>query len=188
MNVTETQLPGVLIFEPRVFKDDRGYFFESFHGARFSEMGIEVRFVQDNVSFSSRRVLRGLHYQLGSPQCKLVMALSGEIFDVAVDIRRGSPTFGRWTGSVLSSENHLQMLVPIGFAHGFCVLSETATVLYKCTDYYVPKEERGIRWDDPRLAIEWPCSEPIVSEKDRLNPTLESVAAKDLPGLGSPDL
>jgi dTDP-4-dehydrorhamnose 3,5-epimerase len=181
VKVTPTNIPDVRIIEPRVFKDDRGYFFETFHAERFGEQSLPHEFVQDNVSFSARNVIRGLHYQLGQPQGKLVMALSGEIFDVAVDIRRDSPTFGRWAGIILSAENARQLYIPEGFAHGFCVLSETARVYYKCTDLYAPKEERGIVWNDPSLQIAWPVASPILSDKDRAYPYLAEVEETDLP-------
>jgi dTDP-4-dehydrorhamnose 3,5-epimerase len=181
MNITETNLPGVLLIEPRLFTDNRGLFLETYHAERYLARNIGSRFVQDNLSFSGRGVLRGLHYQLGKPQGKLVMALQGEVYDVAVDIRKGSPTFGRWVGAVLSSKDYRQIYIPEGFAHGFCVLSETASVLYKCTDFYAPAEERGLRWDDPRLAIDWPVPDPVLSEKDGVYPTLETIPSNDLP-------
>ena len=181
MKITETNLPGVLLIEPRLFTDNRGLFLETYHAERYLAHHIGSRFVQDNLSFSERGVLRGLHYQLGKPQGKLVMALQGEVYDVAVDIRRGSPTFGQWVGTVLSSKNYRQIYIPEGFAHGFCVLSETASVLYKCTDFYAPAEERGLRWDDPRLAIDWPVPHPVLSEKDGVYPTLETIPSNDLP-------
>ncbi|NTV41839.1 MAG: dTDP-4-dehydrorhamnose 3,5-epimerase [Syntrophobacteraceae bacterium] len=181
MKITETNLPGVLLIEPRLFTDNRGLFLETYHAERYLAHHIGSRFVQDNLSFSERGVLRGLHYQLGKPQGKLVMALQGEVYDVAVDIRRGSPTFGRWVGTVLSSKDYRQIYIPEGFAHGFCVLSETASVLYKCTDFYAPAEERGLRWDDPRLAIDWPVPDPVLSEKDGVYPTLETIPSNDLP-------
>jgi dTDP-4-dehydrorhamnose 3,5-epimerase len=179
--VTSTDIPEVLLIKPRIFSDNRGHFFESYHVGRYLENGIPARFVQDNISRSKRNVVRGLHYQIGRPQGKLVMVVEGRIFDVAVDLRRGSPTFGRWVGVELSSENCLQIYIPEGFAHGFCTLSETAAVLYKCTDYYAPGEERTIRWDDPALSISWPVFEPILSEKDRSALTLSSMSPKDLP-------
>jgi dTDP-4-dehydrorhamnose 3,5-epimerase len=175
-------LPEVVIIEPKVFGDPRGYFLETYQAARYKEHGVPADFVQDNISCSRKGVLRGLHYQLGRPQGKLVWAIQGEIFDVAVDVRKGSPTFGTWTGMVLSSDNHLQVYVPEGFAHGFCVLSETAIVGYKCTDYYAPQEERGIRWDDPNLAISWPISSPLLSDKDGSYPYLGDMPDEDLPG------
>ena len=174
-------VPEVLIVEPDVHGDGRGYFLETYRAQRYAEQGLPDTFVQDNLSFSRKGVLRGLHYQLGRPQGKLVWVLQGEVFDVAVDIRRGSPTFGRWVSATLSSADHRQLYVPEGFAHGFCVLSETALFTYKCTDYYAPEEERGIRWDDPALGIDWPVAEPIVSDKDRAYPALENVPEGDLP-------
>lgn len=176
-------LPEVLIVELDVHGDRRGYFVETYRAEVYAQHGIPTNFVQDNLSFSQQGVLRGLHYQLGRPQGKLVWVLQGEVFDVAVDIRRGAPTFGRWAGMTLSSEDYRQVYIPQGFAHGFCVLSETALFAYKCTDYYVPEQERGIRWDDPSLAIDWPVAEPIVSDKDRAYPTLEDVPEGDLPVL-----
>jgi len=163
----ETKLKGVVLIEPDVFNDPRGYFLETYHAGKYAGGGIAGPFVQDNFSHSIRGTLRGLHYQLKRAQGKLVMALEGRVFDVAVDIRRGSPTFGQWVGVELSGENKRQLYIPPGFAHGFCVLSETADVLYKCTDIYFPKDERGIIWDDPTLAIAWPIAEPLVSQKDR---------------------
>jgi dTDP-4-dehydrorhamnose 3,5-epimerase len=174
-------LPEVLLLEPRVHRDGRGYFLEIFQSERYGAEGVKNPFVQDNVSYSMRDVIRGLHYQLGRPQAKLVMAVHGEIFDVVVDIRRGSPTFGRWSGAILSGEEGQQIYVPKGFAHGFGVMSESAAVLYKCTDYYAPAEERGIRWDDPGLGIQWPVDAPIVSDKDRAYPFLAQMRSEDLP-------
>ena len=153
----------VVIIEPKIIRDHRGFFLEIYRENTYRESGIPDRFVQDNYSYSTKHVLRGLHYQLGKPQGKLVWAAQGEIFDVAVDIRKGSPTFGKWEGQWLSDENQRQLYIPPGFAHGFCVTSEYAVVIYKCTRYYAPKEERGVRWDDPRLAIGWPLREPIMS-------------------------
>lgn len=168
MKVSTTALPGVLVIEPKVFDDARGSFFESYNLRAFdAAAGSHICFVQDNHSTSARHVVRGLHYQLGRPQGKLVRVVSGEIFDVAVDLRRSSPTFGRWEGFVLNDENRKQVWLPEGFAHGFLVLSETANVIYKTTDYYVPECERTIRWDDPALGIAWPhSSAPILSAKD----------------------
>lgn len=180
MIITNTTLPGVLLIAPRLFKDQRGHFLETYQAQRYSEYGIPDEFVQDNLSCSLRRVLRGLHYQLGRPQGKLVMVADGEIYDVAVDIRKGSSTFGKWVGSNLSSDNYQQIYIPQGFAHGFCVISERATVIYKCTDYYAPSEERGIRWDDPALAITWPVSDPIVSDKDQAYPFLAELPPDQL--------
>lgn len=184
MKIVPTRIPEVLMIEPRIFADQRGHFLEIFHAERYLKERIGTEFVQDNLSCSSQGVLRGLHYQLGRPQGKLVMAVVGEIFDVVVDIRRGSPTFGHWTGLVLSAQNYCQLYVPEGFAHGFCVVSETATVLYKCTDFYAPAEERGIRWDDPGLAISWPVTHPLLSEKDTIYPALADVAGDQLPSFG----
>jgi dTDP-4-dehydrorhamnose 3,5-epimerase len=168
MNASPTAIPDVVVIEPRVFGDARGFFYESFNQTRFDEaIGRETRFVQDNHSRSGRGVLRGLHYQIRQPQGKLVRVVVGEVFDVAVDLRRRSPTFGRWVGEILSAENKRELWVPEGFAHGFVVLSETAEFLYKTTDYWFPEHERCIRWDDPTLAIDWRFSgTPIVSEKD----------------------
>lgn len=169
MKVIASELPEVLILEPRVFGDDRGFFYESFNARAFSEAtGLNRAFVQDNHSRSQRGVLRGLHYQLQQAQGKLVRVTAGEVYDVAVDIRRSSPTFGQWTGVHLSAENRRQLWLPEGFAHGFLVLSEVAEVLYKTTDYYAPAHERCIRWDDPSLAIDWPLdSAPQLSAKDQ---------------------
>lgn len=184
MKVIETDLPGVLIIEPVVHGDSRGFFLESWHARRYAEFGLPDSFVQDNHSRSSQGVLRGLHYQLQQPQGKLVRVASGEVFDVAVDIRRGSPTFGRWTSVVLSEENHRQFYVPPGFAHGFCVLSKTADFLYKCTDYYAPEDERGVRWDDPEIGIEWPGMTFTLSDKDRQNARLSELD-EELPLFGN---
>lgn len=169
MKIVETQLAGVVIIEPQVFGDDRGWFMEAFNAEKFAETtGCTKPFVQDNQSKSSKGVLRGLHYQLGAhPQDKLVRCVAGEIYDVAVDIRQGSPTFGQWVGETLSAENKRQLWVPVGFAHGFVVTSETAEVLYKVTDVYDPAGERSIRWDDSDVGIDWPLSEPPnLSGKD----------------------
>ncbi len=163
-----TSLPGVLVLEPRVFGDERGFFLESYNERAFVELGIEARFVQDNHSSSRRCVLRGLHYQIQQTQGKLVRAVEGEILDVAVDVRRSSPTFGGWEAVILSSENKRMLWIPQGFAHGFHVLSETAQVLYKATDYYAPEHERTVMWNDPNLKIDWKLNgEPIVSAKDQ---------------------
>jgi dTDP-4-dehydrorhamnose 3,5-epimerase len=169
MKARRLALPDVILFEPSVFGDDRGFFFESFNQAKFEEgVGRRVAFVQDNHSRSVQRVLRGLHYQIRQPQGKLVRVVAGAVFDVAVDIRRSSPTFGRWVGEVLSAENKRQLWMPEGFAHGFVVLSDTAECLYKATDYYAPQHERCIIWDDPTIGIKWPIDgTPILSGKDR---------------------
>jgi len=184
MKCTESQLPGVLLIEPDIFRDERGFFMESYHRTRYSEAGIGSVFVQDNRSHSRRGILRGLHYQLEHGQGKLIYAVTGEIFDVAVDIRLGSPTFGRWVGDYLSAENGRQIFVPKGFAHGFCVLSETADVVYKCTDFYVPGDEYGILWSDPAIGIAWPCEEVTVSEKDSRNLEIANVKEELLPKYG----
>jgi dTDP-4-dehydrorhamnose 3,5-epimerase len=168
MEVSKTKLDGVLLLRPKVFGDDRGFFYESYNERVAAECGIDFRFVQDNQSRSRKNVLRGLHYQIGQPQGKLVRAIVGEIFDVAVDLRRGSGTFGKWLGQILSAENKEMLWIPPGFAHGYVVVSEWAEVLYKATDYYAPQLERSIRWDDPDLAIEWPHqSELTLSAKDQ---------------------
>jgi len=169
MQVVTTALPDVLILEPKVFGDERGFFFESFNARRFAEAtGLHPEFVQDNHSRSAKGVLRGLHYQVQQAQGKLVRVTAGEVFDVAVDLRRSSPTFGQWVGVHLSAENKRQLWVPEGFAHGFVVLSEFAEFLYKTTDYYAPEHERSIRWDDPTLAIDWPLTDaPQLSAKDQ---------------------
>ena len=181
MKILETSIPEVILIEPKVFGDQRGFFLETFQVERYRDVGINLPFVQDNHSRSGQGVLRGLHFQLNFPQGKLVQAARGEIFDVAVDIRIGSPTFGRWFGTVLSDANHLQMYIPPGFAHGFCVLSETADFMYKCTDYYHPEDEGGIAWDDPGIGIAWPVDAPLLSAKDRQNPRLSDIPAEKLP-------
>ncbi|KAI9130485.1 dTDP-4-dehydrorhamnose 3,5-epimerase [Acaryochloris sp. CCMEE 5410] len=175
MNVIETPLPGVLVIEPRVFSDQRGFFLETYHRQRYTASGIDEVFVQDNHSRSAHGTLRGLHFQLKSPQGKLVRVSAGEVFDVAVDIRRGSPYFGQWFGEYLSSENNKQMYVPPGFAHGFCVLSEMADFMYKCSDFYDPTDEQGVAWDDPALAIDWPIDQPILSQKDAALPNMSEL-------------
>jgi dTDP-4-dehydrorhamnose 3,5-epimerase len=166
MRFIATELPGLVVVEPQVFGDDRGFFMETFHRPKFAGAGIDVEFVQDNHSSSRFGVLRGLHYQLTRPQGKLVRAVRGAIFDLAVDMRRHSPTFGRWFACELSEANRRQLYVPPGFAHGFCVTSELAEVIYKCTDVYLPNDERTVLWNDPTLAIRWPISEPTISAKD----------------------
>ncbi len=170
MSVVRTDLPDVLVFEPKVFPDARGHFLESYNRQRFNEAtGLEVEFVQDNQSFSVRNVLRGLHYQIRQPQGKLVQVLVGEIYDVVVDLRRRSPTFGKWTALHLSSATHRMLWVPVGFAHGFLVLSEHALVQYKVTDFYAPAHERTLHWGDPDLGIQWPLAgNPVVNQKDAL--------------------
>ena len=169
MNIVNTELPEVLIIEPKVFGDDRGFFFESFNARTFATTtGLKPNFVQDNHSRSARNVLRGLHYQIRQPQGKLVRVVVGEVFDVAVDLRKSSPNFGKWTGALLSAENKRMMWVPEGFAHGFLVLSDSADFLYKATDYYAPEHERCIVWSDPEIGITWPIAgDPIVAAKDK---------------------
>jgi len=169
MKATPLAIPEVVLFEPKVFADRRGFFFESFHQQRFeTAVGRPVRFVQDNHSCSEQHVLRGLHYQIRQPQGKLVRVIQGSVFDVAVDLRQSAPTFGQWVGEVLSADNKKQMWIPEGFAHGFLVLSDCAEFLYKTTDYYAPDGERTLRWDDPTLAIAWPLTEsPLLSAKDQ---------------------
>ena len=168
MRLRPTELPDVIVVEPTVFDDPRGFFMETWHAEKFRAAGLDRAFVQDNHSGSVRHALRGLHYQMGRPQGKLVRVVVGEIFDVAVDLRRSSPTFGRWTGMALSAANRLQLWVPEGFAHGYYVVSERAEVIYKCTDVYVPEEERTLRWDDPDVAVAWPLGTqpPLLSAKD----------------------
>lgn len=178
MKVTETRLEGVFIIDPVVNKDSRGSFKEIWHRERYASAGLPVQFVQDNISVSTKGVVRGLHYQLPRPQGKLISVLSGEIFDVAVDIRAGSPTFGSWVSSVLSSKNHRQIYVPEGFAHGFMALTDGASVLYRCTDYYEAGAGRGIRYDDPDIGIEWPSFKPILSEADARAPWLKDITHK----------
>jgi dTDP-4-dehydrorhamnose 3,5-epimerase len=180
MKFTPTDLPGVLLLDSRVFRDGRGFFVETFSTAGIRGSGIPDAFAQDNHSRSVYGVLRGLHYQLVRPQGKLVHVARGRIFDVAVDIRRGSPTFARWVGMELSDENLLSLWIPPGFAHGFCVLSDVADVIYKCTTLYDAADDRGIAWDDREIGIEWPVESPLVSEKDSAHPTL-SAAGNLLP-------
>jgi len=185
MNVRPTSIPAVVVVEPRVFGDARGFFFESFNRrALEAALGRTLELVQDNHSLSARNVLRGLHYQLPNPQGKLVRVVRGEVFDVAVDLRRGSPTFGRWVGEVLSAANKRQLWIPEGFAHGFLVLSDEAECLYKTTAYWHPEHERSVRWDDQDLAIAWPTggAPPIVSAKDAAGSALREAQVFDLPG------
>jgi dTDP-4-dehydrorhamnose 3,5-epimerase len=177
----ETDLPGVLVLKPRVFRDARGFFAETYHAQKFADLGISVPFVQDNHSRSQRGTLRGLHYQVRRPQAKLCRVVHGEVFDVAVDIRHGSPTFGKWTGVVLSAEEMNQIFIPVGFAHGFAVLSESAEFLYKCSDFYDPSSEGGIAWNDPEIGIRWPLPEPLLSGKDSLNPPINQIGLERLP-------
>jgi dTDP-4-dehydrorhamnose 3,5-epimerase len=181
MKVIETALPGALVLEPQVFGDARGFFYESYNEAKYRDAGIDRRFVQSNVSRSAQGVLRGLHYQWPNPQGKLVSVLEGEVYDVAVDIRQGSPTFGQSVGVMLTAENHRHFWVPEGFAHGFCVLSDFATFSYQCTALYDAKTDAGIRWNDAALGIDWPVSDPLLSDKDRITPFLHDVAPERLP-------
>lgn len=187
MNIIETHLPGVLIFEPQMFGDKRGFFLETYREDNFKNVGIYDRFVQDNHSRSSRGVLRGLHYQLTQPQGKLVRVARGRVFDVAVDIRVGSPAFGQWYGTVLDDESMRMMYVPPGFAHGFLVLSDIADFIYKCTDYYHPESEQGILWNDPDIGIEWPEIEVQLSAKDLGNILLKDKPENYLPRYESQD-
>ncbi|CAN5703722.1 dTDP-4-dehydrorhamnose 3,5-epimerase [soil metagenome] len=174
MNVIKTSLPEVIIMEPRVFGDERGFFYESFNAKNFAGLtGLEVQFVQDNHSKSAKNVLRGLHYQILQSQGKLVRVTSGEVFDVAVDLRKSSPRFGQWTGATLSADNHRQIWIPPGFAHGFVVISDEAEFLYKTTDYWAPEHERCLQWNDPAIGIDWPMTElPVMSAKDQQGKSL----------------
>ena len=186
MNIIKTELPGVLIIEPRVFGDARGFFMETWQQRRYAEAGMPERFVQDNISFSRRGILRGLHYQNPQGQGKLVYVLQGEVYDVAVDVRVGSPTFGRAAGVTLSAENKRQFYIPPGFAHGFCVTGETALFAYKCTEFYNPALEGCVRWDDPQIGIQWPVSAPALSDKDKSALLLSEIPKNALPQYSSP--
>lgn len=181
MKVQPAGIPGLLIIEPNVFGDERGFFMESYSRDRYQEAGLPAEFVQDNLSLSARGILRGLHLQHPNDQGKLCSVLEGEVFDVAVDVRVGSPTFGRWEGVRLSAANKRQFYVPPGFAHGFCVLSERALFSYKCTAFYSAPSELGVAWDDPDLGIDWPIEEPQLSGKDAENPRLKDIPTGDLP-------
>jgi len=181
LKIIETDLPGCVVIEPQVFGDARGFFYESFNQDKLAAAGLNPRFVQGNVSSSSRGVLRGLHYQWPNPQGKYVSVIEGEVWDVAVDIRRGSPHFGHWTAVVLSAENKRHFWIPEGFAHGFAVLSERAVFSYLCTNTYDAKADAGVRWDDPDLAIDWPVGDPSLSAKDAVAPLLKDVAEDRLP-------
>jgi dTDP-4-dehydrorhamnose 3,5-epimerase len=182
MNVYKAPMDGVLIIEPRVYDDDRGFFMETYNQNKYRELGILSDFFQDNLSFSRKGALRGLHFQHPHEQAKLVQVLKGNVFDVTVDIRRGSTTFGKWFGVHLSDENKRQVFIPEGFAHGFCVLSDTALFSYKCSDLYAPDCERGLLWSDPDIGIDWPVKEPILSEKDAVYPRLKDIPPAWLPG------
>lgn len=181
MNVLEMDLPEVLLVEPDVFGDDRGFFMETFNAERYRESGLPSQFVQDNLSYSARGVLRGLHFQNPDQQGKLVYVLQGEVFDVAVDIRRGSPRFGQWAGAMLSAANKRQLWIPEGFAHGFLVTSDAALFAYKCTARYNREAEAGILYDDPEIGIRWPTDQPTLSEKDRELPRLSEISHERLP-------
>lgn len=180
MKILATELPGVIVLEPQVFNDARGFFFESYHAERYTQAGLPPLFVQDNHSCSIRGTIRGLHYQLHHAQAKLVRVTRGAVFDVAVDIRRGSPTFARWVGVELSADNKRQLFVPLGFAHGFCVTSDIAELQYKCTDFYAPNDEHGVLWNDSSIAIQWPTTDPILSDKDQSYLPL-TIDRRDLP-------
>lgn len=181
MKVVETSLPGCVVIEPAVFGDERGFFFETWNADRYGQLGLPDKFVQSNVSSSARGVLRGLHYQWPNPQGKLVSVLEGEVYDVAVDIRRGSPTFGRWAAVILSAENKRQFWIPEGFAHGFAVLSERAIFSYLCTAQYDKSADANVRWNDADIAIDWPIDAPLLSDKDAAAPFLKDVAHDRLP-------
>jgi len=182
MRVLQTALEGVLIIEPDVFGDERGYFIETFHRKRYKKEGVDIEFVQDNLSFSKKDIIRGLHYQFPNAQAKLVQVIKGEVFDVTVDIRRGSPTFGQWINVVLSDENKRQIFIPEGFAHGFCVLSDATFLSYKCNAFYGPDSEGGILWSDPDLGIDWPVKQPVLSDKDSNYLCLKEISFDRLPG------
>lgn len=180
MKITGCEIEGLLLIEPQVFGDARGFFLESWNARRYAEAGIRVAFVQDNLSFSRRGTVRGLHFQNPAAQAKLVSVLQGAVFDVAVDLRRRSPTFGRWHGVELSADNRRQFFIPPGFAHGFAVLSDTALFFYKCSDFYAPQHEVTIAWDDPDIGVKWPVAEPVLSEKDRRGLRLRDVPPERL--------
>lgn len=182
--VSKLAISGVLLIEPKVFLDSRGRFSEIYHQQRYEKAGIPGSFIQDNHSHSLQGVLRGLHYQLKHPQAKLVTVIRGSIFDVAVDIRRNSPTFGKWVSQILSDENHLQLYIPTGFAHGFCVMSREADVLYKCTDLYYPDDDCGVLWNDAGIGIKWPIEHPVLSAKDAVLPGLSAIPPGKLPQYG----
>ena len=186
MQFTKTALPDVFLIEPDVFKDDRGFFMETYHQRKYAEGGIGQVFIQDNYSHSRYGILRGLHYQLKNAQGKLILVITGEIFDIVVDIRLGSPKFGQWLGTHLSAENRRQIFVPEGFAHGFIVLSDSVDVIYKCTDFYNPGDEYGIFWADPTIGIDWPIRNPILSDKDSKNPKLSEIPEELLPAFRHP--
>jgi dTDP-4-dehydrorhamnose 3,5-epimerase len=176
MQITETEISDVLLLEPKVYKDDRGFFLETYREEHLEKVGINIHFVQDNLSKSQQGTVRGLHYQIEQPQDKLIMVMEGHILDVAVDLRKSSPTFGKYVSRELSSENKHQMFIPKGFAHGFSVLSEEALVYYKCSDYYYPEGEYGLYWNDPSLNIDWRVTDPVISEKDQNQPILSEIS------------
>lgn len=180
MEFEKTEIEGVLLLKPEVYRDRRGIFLESYRKSLFRERGLEIDFVQDNVSSSKQHAIRGLHYQIENPQDKLIMVMQGEVLDVAVDLRRSSPTFGKHVKRIISEENRYQLFVPKGFAHGFSILSGEALVYYKCSDYYNPEGERGLYWNDPELNIDWEVKDPIISEKDRNQPELAEIPTEDL--------
>lgn len=184
MKVELTSIPGLVVIEPVVHGDERGFFMEAYSRSRYAEAGIPMEFVQDNISLSERGILRGLHLQHPHDQGKLCSVLQGEVFDVAVDVRVGSPTFGRWEGLLLSADNKKQFYVPPGFAHGFCVLSDRALFSYKCTDFYSAKDELGVCWNDPDIGIDWPVQSPRLSSKDQRNPRLADIPESELPRYG----
>ena len=185
MKIIPTNLPEVVIFEPKKFGDERGFFLESYRDDMLLDAGIDARFIQDNHSRSAKGVLRGLHYQLSQPQGKLVRVATGAVFDVAVDVRKGSPTFGQWTGTTLDEHSMRMMYVPPGFAHGFVTLTDTADFIYKCTNYYHPSSEQGILWNDPEVAIDWPITDVNLSDKDLKHPTLAMQLPTDLPSFNT---
>ena len=181
MKTSKCKLEGIIIIEPDVFNDSRGFFLESYNKEKYSQIGIDIELVQDNHSASTKNTLRGMHYQVSpTPQAKLVRACVGEVYDVVVDIRKDSPTFGQWEGFYLSAENKKQVFIPGGFAHGFCVLSDYAEFLYKCSAYYSPKDERGFNWNDPHINIKWPISNPILSKRDLSHPKFKDLKPNDL--------
>ncbi len=183
MNIIKTQIPDLLVLEPEIVTDDRGFFMETFQSKRYEECGINCPFVQDNISESIQGTLRGLHYQYPHSQGKLVQVISGSVFDVAVDIRRGSPSYGKWFGTEISAENKRQLWLPSGCAHGFCVISGTALFSYKCTDFYNPKTEHTIIWNDEEIGIDWPVSEPVISSKDANGIKLKNMPLENFPTL-----
>ena len=181
LKFTKTLIPEVVLIEPDVFTDQRGFFLETYHRVKYLDGGVDKIFVQDNHSRSKKGALRGMHYQLKHPQDKLVYVISGEIYDVVIDIRRGSPTFKKWEAFVLSEQNKHQLFVPQGFAHGFCVISDTADVMYKCSDFYTNEDEYGVLWSDPEIGIKWPIETPIVTKKDNQHPRFDDIPDDNLP-------